>query len=234
MAADVTIFAAASLKNALDEISATFEAKTGHSTSLSLAGSSLLARQIALGAPADIYLPASPEWMDYLAAKSRLVPGSRRDLLSNRLVLVAPNHSARAISGFEDPALFEQLGRGKLAMAMVEAVPAGIYGKAALQSLGLWQDLAPHVAQTDNVRAALALVAAGAAPLGVVYASDALADPRVTVLAEFPAQSHAPIRYPLAQIKGTRGPAVEAFYTYLQSPEARAVFESAGFNVIAE
>ena len=234
LAADVTVFAAASLKNALDEISATFEAETGHSVSLSLAGSSLLARQIALGAPADIYLTASPEWMDYLEGENRLIPGSRRDLLGNRLVLVAPIKNPGAIAGFEDPALFDHLGQGKLAMAMVEAVPAGVYGKSALQSLGLWQDLAPHVAQTDNVRAALALVAAGAAPLGVVYASDARAEPRVSVLAEFPAQSHAPIRYPLALVQGPGGPAVEAFFAYLQGPKARDAFLSAGFDVIAE
>ncbi|MEP4037849.1 molybdate ABC transporter substrate-binding protein [Pseudophaeobacter sp.] len=234
LAADVTVFAAASLKNALDKITTSFEAQTGYSVSLSLAGSSLLARQIALGAPADIFLPASPDWMDHLQEQNRLVPGSRRALLSNRLVLVAPNQSARAITGFEDPALFAQLGQGKLAMALVEAVPAGIYGKSALETLGLWQDLAPHIAQTDNVRAALALVAAGAAPLGVVYASDAQADPRVTVLADFPSQSHAPIRYPLAQVQGAGGPAIDAFFIYLQGPEAQEAFVSAGFDVIAE
>lgn len=234
LAADVTVFAAASLKTALDEISAKFEADTGHSTALSLAGSSLLARQIALGAPADIYLPASPEWMDYLQTQDRIVPGSRLNLLGNKLVLVAPKQSARAITGFEDPVLFEQLGQGKLAMAMVEAVPAGIYGKSALETLGLWQDLAPHIAQTDNVRAALALVAAGAAPLGVVYASDAIADPRVTVLAVFPAYAHDPIRYPLARVQGAGGPAAAAFHAYLQGPKAREAFVAAGFDVIAE
>jgi len=218
----------------LDEITTSFEAKTSYSVSLSLAGSSLLARQIALGAPADIYLPASPEWMDHLQDQDRLVPGSRRDLLSNRLVLIAPNHSARAITGFQDPALLAQLGQGKLAMALVEAVPAGIYGKSALETLGLWPALAPHIAQTDNVRAALALVAAGATPLGVVYASDAHADPRVTVLAVFPSQSHTPIRYPLAQVRGAEGPAIEAFYDYLQSPAARDAFVSAGFDLIVE
>ncbi len=230
----MTVFAAASLKTALDEISAKFEADTGHRTALSLAGSSLLARQIALGAPADIYLPASPDWMDYLQDQNRIVPSSRRDLLGNRLVLVAPKQSARIITGFEDPVLFDQLGQGKLAMALVEAVPAGIYGKSAFETLGLWPDLASHIAQTDNVRVALALVAAGAAPLGVVYASDAQAEPRVSVLAEFPAHSHAPIRYPLAKVQGAGGPAVEAFYSYLQGPEARDAFVSAGFDVIAE
>ncbi|KPD11870.1 molybdenum ABC transporter substrate-binding protein [Phaeobacter sp. 11ANDIMAR09] len=234
LAVDVTVFAAASLKTALDDIATKFERDTGHSVSLSLAGSSLLARQIALGAPADIYLPASTEWMDYLQEQGRLVPGSRRDLLGNRLVLVAPHQSAQPIDGFDDPALFAQLGQGKMSMALVEAVPAGIYGKSALEALGLWQDLAPHVAQTDNVRAALALVASGAAPLGVVYASDAQADPRVTVLVEFPVKSHTPIRYPMAQIQGAGGGAVEAFFDYLQGPDARETFVSAGFSMVAE
>mgnify|MGYP002332125833 FL=1 len=172
--------------------------------------------------------------MDYLQEQGRLVPGSRRDLLGNRLVLVAPHQSAQPIDGFDDPALFAQLGQGKMAMALVEAVPAGIYGKSALEALGLWQDLAQHVAQTDNVRAALALVASGAAPLGVVYASDAQADPRVTVLVEFPVKSHTPIRYPMAQIQGAGGGAVEAFFDYLQGQEARETFVSAGFSMVAE
>ncbi|MGR3620759.1 molybdate ABC transporter substrate-binding protein [Pseudophaeobacter sp.] len=233
-AADVTMFAAASLKNALEEIRAEFEAQTGYSVALSLAGSSLLARQIELGAPADIYLPASPDWMDYLDGAGHLVAGSRLDLLGNRLVLVGPRQSARGISGFKDPALLEQLGRGKLAMALVTAVPAGIYGKSALQSLGLWQDLHPHIAQSDNVRAALALVAIGEAPLGIVYASDAEAEPRVVTLAEFPASAHAPIRYPLALIRPADRPAVLAFYSYLQGPDAQAAFLAAGFDLIVE
>jgi molybdate transport system substrate-binding protein len=234
LAADVTVFAAASLKNALEDIRKEFEAETDYTVALSLAGSSLLARQIALGAPADIYLPASPEWMDYLETAGRLLPGSRKDLLGNSLVLIAPQSVAQPISSFEDPLLFAQLGEGKLAMGLLNAVPAGIYGQAALQSLGLWSRLAPQVAQTDNVRAALALVAAAEAPLGIVYASDARADPRVVVLAEFPEHSHAPIRYPLAQILPANGPAVAAFHAYLQGQVAREIFLSADFDVIAE
>ncbi|WP_332460279.1 molybdate ABC transporter substrate-binding protein [Pseudophaeobacter flagellatus] len=239
-AADVTLFAAASLKNALDEISQSFEAETGYSLAISLAGSSILARQISLGAPADIYLPASPDWMDYLQAKGHVLPNSRRNLLGNHLVLVAPRDSGQPISGFDDPGLMAQLGQGKLAMALVQAVPAGIYGKSALQWLGLWQRLAPQVAQADNVRAALALVAAGAAPLGVVYASDARAEPRVMILAEFPSQSHAPIRYPLALIRPVANaetapsPAAASLYAYLQGPVARAAFLEAGFDVDVE
>lgn len=236
-AADVTIFAAASLKNALEEIRQNFEAETDYSLTLSLAGSSLLARQIELGAPADIFLPANSRWMDHLEASGRLEPGSRRDLLGNRLVLVAPAQAAKPISGFDDPLVFRQLGQGRVAMALIQAVPAGIYGKEALQSLGLWEKVAGQVAQSDNVRAALALVAAGEAPLGVVYATDALVEPRVTVLAQFPASSHAPIRYPLAQIQPENpaaAPAVAAFLAYLQSSGAQEVFSAAGFEVITE
>lgn len=236
-AAEVTIFAAASLKNALEDIRQDFEATTGHSLTLSLAGSSLLARQIELGAPADIFLSANAKWMDHLEASGRLLRGSRRDLLANSLVLVAPAATAKPISGFDDPLLLQQLGQGKVAMALLQAVPAGIYGKEALQSLGLWDRLAEQIAQSDNVRAALALVAAGEAPLGVVYATDALVEPRVTVLARFPTSSHAPIRYPLAQIQPADPdavPAVSAFMKYLQSSAAQEIFSAAGFDVIAE
>lgn len=233
-AADVTVFAAASLRDALDDIGAKFETQTGYSLALSLAGSSLLARQIELGAPADIYFPANPDWMNYLEEKGLLAPDSRLDLLGNRLVLVAPRNSAQAISSFQDPLLLKQLGEGKLAMGLVSAVPAGIYGKAALQSLGIWQDLEGKIAQSDNVRAALAMVAIGEAPLGVVYASDVIAEPRVAILAEFPQTSHPPILYPIAKLKSADHPAVEAFYTFLQAPETRAVFQAAGFETIAE
>lgn len=233
-AADVTVFAAASLKDALDDIGAKFEAQTGYSLALSLAGSSLLARQIELGAPADIYFPANPDWMNHLDQKGLLASQSRIDLLRNQLVLVAPRKSAQAISSFQDPLLLEQLGEGKLAMGLVSAVPAGIYGKAALQSVGLWQELENHIAQSDNVRAALAMVAIGEAPLGIVYASDAIAEPRVVVLAEFPKTSHPPILYPVAMTRSSDHPAVQAFYTFLQTPEARVAFQTAGFETIAE
>lgn len=233
-AADVTVFAAASLKNALDEIEARFETETGYQVSVSLAGSSLLARQIELGAPADIYLPASPDWMDYLETQGHIATATRQDLLANRLVLIAPKTSAVAISGFEDPALMQQLGQGRVAMALTEAVPAGIYGKQALQTLGVWAQLAPQIAQTDNVRAALALVAVGAAPLGVVYASDANADPRVTVLAEFPADTHPQILYPVAQVLPADRDPVAAFHSFLVSQEATDIFVAAGFEMVAE
>jgi molybdate transport system substrate-binding protein len=230
-AAQTTVFAAASLKTALDEIAGLYEAETGEEATVSYAGSSALARQILLGAPADVFVSASPEWMDEVEAQGRVRPGSRVDLLGNRLALIA--HGAAApveISPALDlPAL---LDGGRLAMALVDAVPAGQYGKAALTSLGLWEGVADRVAQADNVRAALALVAVGAAPLGIVYATDASAEPRVTLLGVFPEESHPPILYPAAAIGP--GEAGAAFLAFLQSEEARAVFARHGFAPLTE
>lgn len=220
----VTVFAAASLKTALDEAAAGFEAETGHEVALSFAGSSVLARQIGLGAPANLFVSANEDWMDSLAAQGHVVPASRRDLLSNRLVLVGPVGRKPAEIA---PALARTTGR--VAMALVDAVPAGIYGKAALTDMGLWSVVEPRVAQTDNVRAALALVATGAVPLGIVYATDALAEPQVSVIATFPEDSHPPIRYPAALIAGRDTQAARDLLTYLSEPEAQAVFARHGF-----
>nr|WP_244641018.1 molybdate ABC transporter substrate-binding protein [Allosediminivita pacifica] len=224
----VTVFAAASLKTAMDGIAPLFEEATGHELSVSLAGSSVLARQIQQGAPADVYLSANTEWMDVLEEDGLLAEGSRVDLLSNTLVLVAPA-PAEPVEIGPDADLAGMLGEGRLAMAMVASVPAGIYGKAALESLGLWDDVAPQVAQADNVRAALALVALGEAPLGVVYGTDAHAEPRVGVVGTFPEDSHAPITYPVARIAGQEGAGIDAFLQFLQGPEAAEVFEGQGF-----
>lgn len=227
--AQVTVFAAASLTTALAQIEAAFEAETGLDLVASLAGSSALARQVEQGAPADVVLLANPDWMDHLEAQGLLDPGTRRDLLRNTLVLVAAGAQARP-TRLED--LPNRLGQGKLAMALVEAVPAGIYGKAALIQLGLWDALAPRVAQADNVRAALALVALGAAPFGVVYASDAKAEPRVSVVAEFPADSHPPIVYPVAALATRDTPAKAVFMDWLTGAKARAILTEHGFDVI--
>lgn len=224
----VTVFAAASLKTALDEIEPAFEAATGHDLTMSLAGSSALARQIEHGAPADVFLSANVGWMDHLGALGLLEPGTRRDLLGNSLVLIGQGAPLENLADLPD-----RLGEGRLAMALVQAVPAGIYGQEALQSLGLWEEVLPQVAQVDNVRAALALVALGEAPLGIVYATDAQAEPDVSVLAEFPAISHAPIVYPSARIAGS-GAAAADFLDYLQSDAARAVFEAQGFRVLED
>ncbi len=221
----ITVFAAASLKTAMDRLAALYEDATGGRVTVALAGSSALARQIQQGAPADVFVSANADWMDRLEADGLLVPGSRRDLLGNRLVLVAPDGAAPL-----DPAdLPAALGEGRLAMALVEAVPAGIYGRAALESLGLWQALGPRVAQADNVRAALALVATGAAPYGVVYATDAAAEPRVEVVATFPDDSHPPIVYPAALV-GEGGAEAAAFLDWLGEGEAGAVFADLGFT----
>ncbi len=224
---DLTVFAAASLKDALEEIAAGFEAATGHDVFLSFAGSSALARQIEQGAPADLFISANPGWMDHLAEAGRIDSASRIDLLRNALVLIRHGDGPPlGLSAKTDlPAL---LDGGHLAMALVDAVPAGIYGKAALISLGLWDDIAASVAQTDNVRAALALVALGEAPFGIVYATDAIADSRVSIAATFPGGSHPPIVYPAAIVAGTAAPAA-GFLEHLRSPEARAVFERLGF-----
>ncbi len=229
-AADLTVFAAASLKTALDEVAAAWEAKTGRKVAISYAGTSALARQIARGAPADVFLAASVDWMDRIEADGWIEPGSRFALLGNRIVLVAHGETepAELASGFD---LRGRLGDGRLAMALVKAVPAGIYGKAALVSLGLWEDVAGQVAQADNVRAALALVAAGEAPLGVVYATDAAAEPRVSVVGAFPEGSHPPIVYPAAAVEGGV-PLSAEFLAFLRGPEVRAAFEGQGFEVL--
>lgn len=228
-AEDVLVFAAASLQTALDAVARGFEAETGDRAVISYAGSSQLARQITLGAPANVYFSANSAWMDRLGAEGRLASGTRVDLLGNQLVLVAHGAGALPVQ-LNAPALAARLGDGHLAMALVEAVPAGIYGKAALSSLGLWQALGPRVAEADNVRAALALVAIGAAPLGIVYASDAVAEARVSVVARFPEDSHPPIVYPAALIAGHDTPPARAFLAFLQTPDARAAFTAQGFS----
>ena len=228
-AAQVTVFAAASLKTALDEIAAGYEVATGEAVALSYAGTPALARQILHGAPADVFIAASPDWMDELQAAGLVESVARVELLGNRLALVA-HGAADPVAIGPDLDLPALLGEGRLAMALVDAVPAGVYGRAALVSLGLWDAVAPRVAQADNVRAALALVAAGAAPLGIVYATDAAAEPRVSLLGLFPQDSHPPIVYPAAPIRGRDG---AAFMAWLRGPQARAAFERQGFAVPA-
>lgn len=232
-AGQVTVFAAASLKEALDVVARQFSAETGHSVTTSYAGSSALARQIEYGAPADIFISASSDWMDRLDRADRLAPGTRFDLLGNRLVLIgAPGAGPLTLDRALDlPALLQG---GRLAIALTEAVPAGIYGKAALQSLGLWDGVKPLLAETDNVRAALALVALRAAPLGIVYETDARADPRVSIRGVFPATSHPAITYPVAAIRQSQGAQTAAFLDYLRSEAAHAVFEDHGFLIKAE
>lgn len=231
LADEVVVFAAASMKTALDEVADAFEAATGHQVTISYAGSNALAQQIIAGAPADLFLSAAVNWMDAVEQAGLVVPGTRADLLGNTLVLIAHGKAAAPVQigpGFDLAGL---LGPEKLAMALVDAVPAGQYGKAALQSLGVWDAVAPSVAQADNVRAALALVATGEAPFGITYATDAAADDNVTIVGTFPSDSHPPIRYPAALLTGAEDAADRAFFEALLGDAAGAIFAAAGFKM---
>ncbi len=240
-AAEITVFAAASLKLALDEVAASWGEATGNRVILSYGGSAVLARQIEEGAPADVFISASTQWMDRLNDRTLIRPESRRDILGNRLILVS--HAALppvAIDADLDlPAL---LDGGKLSMALVEAVPAGQYGKEALETLGLWDGVKDSVAQSENVSIALKLVALGEAPLGIVYASDAGAsdagasvagaETGVTVIGTFPEDSHQRIVYPAAVIGASPVAEAAAFVDHLATREAQAVFVAYGFKTL--
>ncbi len=229
-AEEVVVFAAASMKNALDEVAAGFQAETGNTVTISYAGSNQLAKQIIEGAPADIFISAAVNWMDEVEKAGLVAGGQRADLLGNTLVLVGHGDAAPVEigPGLDLKAL---LGDGKLAMALVDSVPAGQYGKAALEHLGQWQAVEPAVAQADNVRAALALVSSGEAPYGIVYATDAAADDHVTVVGTFPADSHKPIVYPAALLTGAADAADKAFYEALSGATADGIFAAHGFAV---
>lgn len=227
----VTVFAAVSLKNAVDEVAARFEQATGTRTSLTYGGSSALARQILYGAPAQVFISANTAWMDMLQQERLLEPQSRVSLLTNRLVLIGGSGTTISLTVEPGMDLVGALDGGRLAIALIDAVPAGIYGRAALETLGVWQAVRGSIAQTDNVRAALRLVAVGEAPLGIVYATDARADPAVRVLGVFPGDSHPPILYPAARLARDDSDASRAFFAYLTSPEARAVFRRHGFGL---
>ncbi|MBE0553752.1 MAG: molybdate ABC transporter substrate-binding protein [Rhodobacteraceae bacterium] len=232
MADEVVIFAAASMKTALDAVAADFQTATGHTVTISYAGSNALAKQIIEGAPADIFISAAVNWMDEVEKAGLVADGSRTDLLGNTLVLIAHGKGAAPVAiapGFDLAGL---LGDNKLAMALVDSVPAGQYGKAALESLGVWPAVEPLVAQSDNVRAALALVSTGEAPLGIVYASDAAADDNVTVVGTFPADSHPAIVYPAALLTGAADAADRAFFEALSSDAADARFAAEGFAIL--
>lgn len=228
---EVTIFAAASLTDALGAVAEAWADATGHRVTTSFAGSSALARQIQQGAPADVFISASVDWMDTLAASGDLREGTRRDILGNTLVLIAHGEGAAPVTIDESLDLVGMLDGGRLSMALVDAVPAGIYGKAALTALGLWEEVAPLVAQSDNVRSALAFVAQGEAPLGIVYATDAAVAQNVTVIGTFPEGSHAPITYPAAITAQSTSPVAVAFLDFTTSDAARAIWQRFGFRV---
>ncbi|WP_050927673.1 molybdate ABC transporter substrate-binding protein [Aestuariivita boseongensis] len=226
-ARDVVIFAAASLKNALDQAVGVFEATTGQSVAVSYAGSSALARQIQQGAPADLFISANLMWMDVLQDQGLVRANSRRVLAGNRLVVIGRQAQPLDLTA---QAFRAALGPdGRLAMALVDAVPAGIYGKAALQNLGLWDALAPSVAQTDNVRAALRLVALGEAPLGIVYATDAAQETDVQIVARFDPETHPPILYPLALVSDSTHAKAPDLLAFLTSPAAQDILTAHGF-----
>lgn len=225
----IVVFAAASLRNALDDIAAAWQRESGTKAAVSYAGSNVLARQIEAGAPADVFLSADLDWMDYAASKGLIDPASRTNLLGNALVLIAPKDEGADIALVPGVDLAAALKGGRLAMAGVEAVPAGRYGKAALQRLGAWEGVKDRIAQAENVRAALLFVARGEAPLGIVYRTDAASDPSVRVVATFPADAHPPILYPAALTRTAR-PEARAFLAFLGSPQARQAFERHGFS----
>jgi molybdate transport system substrate-binding protein len=229
---DVVVFAAASLKNALDAINAQWQKETGKKAVISYAASSALAKQIEQGAPAQIFISADLDWMDYLAQKSLIKPETRSNLLGNRIVLIAPKDKAQPVdikAGFD---LARVLGDGRLSMANVESVPAGKYGKAALEKLGVWSSVSGKIAQAENVRAALLLVSRGEAPAGIVYQTDAAADPNVKIIGTFPRDTHPPIIYPIALTATASNPDAAAFLAYIKSAAAKPLFEAQGFTVI--
>ncbi len=231
---DVIILAAASLKNALDDASADWTKQTGKATKISYAASSALAKQIESGAPADVFISADLDWMKYLSDKKLTKPDTQVNLLGNEIVLVAPKDSKVKIKikkGFD---LAKLIGDGKLAMGDFKAVPAGKYGKAALESLGVWSSVESKVAQAENVRAALKLVSTGEAPLGIVYATDANADKTVKVVGTFPEDPHPPIIYPIAQTADSKDKDTPAFLKCLQSAKAAKLFKAQGFTVLVK
>jgi molybdate transport system substrate-binding protein len=229
----VVVFAAASLKNALDAVNSACEADVGEQATISYAASSALARQIEEGAPADIFISADLDWMKYLSEKKLIKADSEVKLLGNRIVLIAPKDSNAEATIAPNFDLAGLIGDGRLAMGDVKAVPAGKYGKAALEKLGVWGSVEGKVAQAENVRAALKFVSTGEAALGIVYRTDANAEPGVKVVGTFPEDTHPPIIYPVAQTEGTRGDDTPAFLKCLLSAKAKQLFEAQGFTVLA-
>lgn len=225
------VLAAASLQESMTAAAAAWAA-TGHARPvISFAASSALARQAAAGAPADLFVSADEEWMDDLQRRGLLIPGTRADLLGNRLVLVAATTERRLVPLGPRTPLVAMLGNGRMAMADPASVPAGRYGKAAFEKLGVWNQVSPRVVRAENVRAALALVERGAARYGVVYATDARASKLVRVVGTFPPASHPPIRYPIARLKRSTSPEAEGFRRFLLSREGKAIFARFGFLV---
>jgi molybdate transport system substrate-binding protein len=230
----ITVFAAASMKNALDDVDAAFSRESGIKVVASYAASSALMKQIEQGAPADVFLSADVNWMDYGAKRHLIKPDSRVDLLGNRLVLIAPKDSkvgnVAIRPGFDLAAL---AGNGRIAVGDVRAVPAGLYAKAALEKLGAWKAAEPKLATAENVRAALILVARGEAPLGIVYETDAKIDPGVKIVGTFPDDSHPPIIYPAALTTNAK-PDAAPYLAFLRTATAKSIFQRYGFSFLVK
>ena len=228
----LTVFAAASMKNALDDIDAAYTAKTSVKIVASYAASSALAKQIEQGAPADVFVSADTDWMEYAIDKKNVNAPTRVNLLGNRMVLIAPKDSkidnVTIGQGFD---LAKLVGDGKIATADVTSVPVGKYAKASLEKLGAWATAEPKFAMTENVRAALALVARGEAALGIVYSTDARVEPGVKIVGTFPIDSHPPIIYPVAATS-TAKPEAASYLAFLRSSAAKAIFEKYGFSFL--
>jgi len=224
----ITVFAAASLKEALDEQALRFEAETGNRVVVAYAASSALAKQIEAGAPTTLFLSADLDWMNYLDQRALLVPGSRGNLLGNALVLIAPARSSAELRIAPGFGLASALGTGKLAIANPDGVPAGKYAKDALQALSVWSGVEKQTVRTENVRSALALVARGEAAFGIVYRTDALAEKAVRIVDTFPESTHAPIVYPIALVK-PESPSAAALLVFLRSAVAREIWSKHGF-----
>jgi molybdate transport system substrate-binding protein len=229
----LTVFAAASMKNALDDVDAAYTAKSGVKISASYAASSTLAKQIEQGAPADIFVSADTDWMDYATSKKTINEATRVNLLGNSIVLIAPKDSkidnVTIGQGFD---LAKLAGDGKIATGDVKAVPVGKYAKAALEKLGAWQAAEPKFAMAESVRAALALVARGEAVLGIVYSTDAKVEPGVKIVGTFPADSHPPIIYPVAATT-TAKPDAAGYLAFLKTSAAKTIFDKYGFTFLA-
>ena len=230
----ITVYAAASLKESLDAVAKAWTDQSGQKVRISYAATSVLARQIEQGAAADVMISADAEWMDQLQRQGLIDAQTRVDLLRNRLVVIAPSTSTQASFDLRcGPCWLAALGDRRLAVAETVSVPAGRYARVALTTLGVWSALSEHLAQSDNVRMAMTYVALNESALGIVYATDAKAEPKVRVLAEITAEMHPPIVYPLARV-GAAAPAASAgFLAFLRSAAARRIFEGAGFVVIA-
>lgn len=226
---DILVFGAASLKNALDDANAQYQRRTGGRIVVSYGASSALAKQIENGAPADIFISADLDWMDYVAQRKLIKPETRSNWLGNKLVLIAPAGSNVTLTIGPNFPLAQALGDGRLAMADPASVPAGKYGKASLEALGVWTSVAGKIAPAQDVRATLIYVSRGEAPLGIVYQTDAAADKGVKIVGAFPASTHPPIIYPIALTSASTNPDAGKYLGFLKSPGARPAFEQQGF-----